>query len=322
MISVKTGVKAWSNSVQDSGQRSDAAANVDAQQWEKAYGDKSVGEVLNQVANPNWVDPSKQMRVVGNNQLDKDAFMKMMLAQLKNQDPTNPLKSHEMAAQLAQFTSVEKLQNIDDTLSALKEQQNPTTNFQALNFIGKSVSGDAAKVVRGQHDKTHEFPFSLPADASDVTIVVKDVDGQVMRKFELKEQKKGDNQIIWNGITDNGATARPGEYEFQILAKGRDGKKLAVNTQFDGQITGINYTKKGPVLLIGNKSVRLSDVKKIVDGNLKSNDQKASDVTALDLPQKNIKNDNERVNSVGVNGNLATVKMNQGLKDKIAKEVK
>lgn len=322
MISVKTGVKAWGNGVPDLNPRGDNAANVDAKEWEKAYGDKNMGEILNKVANPNWVDPEKKMRVVGNNQLDKDAFMKMMLAQLKNQDPTNPLKSHEMAAQLAQFTSVEKLQNIDDTLTALKDQQNPTTNFQALNFIGRYVSGDSAKLVRGEHDKTHEFPFTLPADAAEATISVKDADGQAIRKFELRNLKKGDNQVTWNGETDNGGVARPGEYSFEIVAKGKDSRKLAVDTKFNGQITGVNYTNRGPVLLIGNKSVRLSDVKKIVDGNLKNNDQKASDVTALDLSQKNMKNDNERVNAALTNGNLAKVKMNQGLKEKLNKEVK
>jgi len=61
---------------------------------QKTFGDQNVGDVLNKIADPNYVDPAKKMRTVGNDKLDKDAFFKLMIAQMKNQDPTNPLKSH------------------------------------------------------------------------------------------------------------------------------------------------------------------------------------------------------------------------------------
>src|SRR5690606_35195937 len=110
---------------------------------DEALGGQDVGEFLNKIADPNWVDPQKRFRATGNDKLDKEAFMKLMLAQMKNQDPTNPMKSHEMAAQLAQFSSVEQLSNINTTLTAMQAGQKPTESFQALNFIGKAVAGDS-----------------------------------------------------------------------------------------------------------------------------------------------------------------------------------
>jgi flagellar basal-body rod modification protein FlgD len=124
-------------------------------------------------SHPNWIDPSKKARTVGNSNLDKDAFFKLMLAQMKNQDPTNPLKSHEMAAQLANFSSLEQMQNINKTLGEMKEGQKPSENFQALNLIGKAVAGDSSKVIRGLNDKDHDFKFNLPMDASEVGIKVR-----------------------------------------------------------------------------------------------------------------------------------------------------
>lgn len=82
--------------------------------------------------------------------MDKDAFMKLMLAQMKHQDPTNPMQSHELAAQLAQFSSVEQLQNLNTTMTDMRNGQKPSESFQALNFIGKAVSGGLGKNFASQ----------------------------------------------------------------------------------------------------------------------------------------------------------------------------
>ena len=148
---------------------------------QQKFGDQSVGEVLNKIADPNWVDPAKKMRTVGNDKLDKDAFFKLMIAQMKNQDPTNPLKSHEMAAQLANFSGLEQMQNMNTTLTELKNAQKPQENYQALNLIGKAVAGDSSKVTRSPGDREHEFKFNLPMDSTDANIKVYDAEGEMVR---------------------------------------------------------------------------------------------------------------------------------------------
>ena len=245
--------------------RGDDVNQGGAQEFKKAYGDQNVGEVLNKVADPNWVDPAKKMRAVGKNQLDKDSFLKLMLAQMKHQDPTNPMQSHEMAAQLAQFTSLEQLNNINTTLEQMKNAQNPNSNYQTLALIGKKVSGDASKLTRMAGDTKHGFSFDLSNNAVKTKISIKDVDGKVVRLMELGAMKKGHNSIEWNGMTDQGLPARPGEYKFAIEAVGGAGEKVYSKTSFEGKITGLNYTAEGPVLLVGEKTIKLSEVKKIED---------------------------------------------------------
>lgn len=282
-MNVKTGTKAFGSTTGNtSASSNNQPANLSAQDMKKLNAE-DVGEVLNKVADPNWVDPSKKMRTVGNDKLDKDAFFKLMMAQLKNQDPTNPLQPHEMSAQLANFSSLEQMTNINQTLTEMKNGQKPTEQFQALSLIGKAVAGDSSKLTRAVGDKEHDFKFSLPGDASDVTIRLRNADGEVVRSYDLKNLKKGDNKITWNGENDKGVKSPAGDYQFFVEAKNSGGGKLSVKTDFEGTITGINYTPEGPVLLIGNQTIRLRDVKKITDPSLMKNDQNVQNVLTQDL---------------------------------------
>ncbi len=285
VMGVKANTKQF-GTTQDKPQSANSlSSNISATDKDKINGD-NVGDALNKLADPNWVEPSKKMRTVGNPSLDKDAFFKLMLAQLKNQDPTNPLKSHEMAAQLASFSSLEQMQNMNTTLTEMKNGQKPAEQFQALSLIGKSVGGDSSKLVRAKGDKDHDFKFNLPMDSSDVTVQVKNQDGEAIRKYDLKNLKTGPNKIMWNGKDDRDLPMPPGEYTFSIEAKGSNGNKIAVKTDFSGVITGVNYTSEGPVLMIGNQTIRLKDVRKIQDPSLMSNDQNIKDVTAQDLKKE------------------------------------
>lgn len=281
VMSTKLGVNAF-GATSTKPESASNVSNISAHD-QKNIGDENVGAMANKLSDPNWVDPAKKMRAVGNSNLDKDAFFKLMLAQMKNQDPTNPLKSHEMAAQLANFSSLEQMQNMNKTLEELKNAQKPTENFQALNLIGKAVAGDSSKVLRGINDRDHDFKFNLPMDASEVAITVKDADGNPVRSYNLKGLKKGDNKLTWSGEDERGVAAPAGEYTFSAEAKTAEGKKIALKTDFDGMITGVSYNSDGPVLHVGNQAIKFRDVRKITDPRLMSNDQKATDVTNLDL---------------------------------------
>jgi flagellar basal-body rod modification protein FlgD len=208
------------------------------------------------------------MKTHGNNQLGKDAFMTLLLTQMKNQDPTNPLKSHEMAAQLAQFTSLEKLQGINDGIEGLRKDAQPNHNFEALAFIGKAVQTDNSKVSRGTTDARHAIRFNLPADAQKLTMTVKDPAGNVIRTLEAKALKAGKNEMEWNGMTEEGSPAAVGDYTVAFEALGSNGRKLYVETKTEGIISGVNFTPKGPQLMIGQQVVNMADVKSISDPNI------------------------------------------------------
>lgn len=273
MMSSKVGTKAFVEPRAQATQSADVEKTMTAQQLEQ-LGGKDVGEVLNKVADPNYIDPAKRVRHVGSDKLDKDAFMKLMLAQMKNQDPTNPLKSHEMAAQLAQFSSLEQLQNVNTNLDQMRAAQKPAETYQSLNFIGKAVAGDSAKISRVKGDTIHDFNYAIPVDAKKVSITVKDANGELVRKVDFANLKAGANIWRWNGETERGEAAKAGDYKIVVDAESTLGQKLDVKSDFQGIISGVNYTPDGPVLMIGNQSIKLQDVKRIFDRSEIQQDQK------------------------------------------------
>ena len=308
-------------------------SNLTPQQKEK-LGGENAGEVANKIVDPTWTDPSKKMRATGNANLDKDAFFKLMLTQMKNQDPTNPLKSHEMAAQLATFSSLEQMQNINKSLDELKEIQKPTQSYEALNLIGKSVAGDSSQIIRGVNDKVHDFKFNLPMDAQEVKVSVKNAEGSTVRSYELKNVKQGESKVSWNGEDERSQKLPPGEYRFVAEATNSEGKKIAIKTNFDGIISGVSYSQAGPILHVGDQAIRFSDVQKITDPRLMSNDQNVNDLTKLDLKKHDatgqtkkegiVESKKTTTNSSPKMGSnvMADVELSRDLKEKIAKEKK
>lgn len=280
-MSTKIGTKTWEDNPAQKEDIHTVSNLTDAQK--KKLGEDDIGAVLNKTANPNWVDPSKKLKGQGNSQLDKDAFFKLMLTQLKNQDPTNPLKNHEMAAQLAQFSTLEQMSNMNTTLSRIEGKSKDPESFQALNLIGKTVAGDSSKVTRTQFDLNHDFNFDLPSDIKEANIKVMNAKNDVVREYKLNDLKTGPNKVSWNGMSDKGEKQPIGDYTFQIAATGAGGQKVQVKTEFNGLITGLSFSAEGPVLQVGKQSIKMRDVRQITDPSLMSNDQKVKDVTSLDL---------------------------------------
>lgn len=283
-MDVKAGTKTWKDPQLAEPDLKQQQNTRNLSQAEKdALGTEDIGAALNKMADPNYVDPSKKMRGVGDSKMDKDAFFKLMIAQLKNQDPTNPLKNHEMAAQLAQFSGLEQMSNVNTTLKEMKEANKPIEQFQALNMIGKEISGDSAKITRSDLDKTHEVKFNLPADTKDTEVKIYNAKKEVVRTMKFPQLKAGENKFEWNGEDEKGNKAKAGEYKVQIEATGTAGQKLNVKTDFTGVVTGMSFSPEGPVLQVGKQNVRLKDIRQFSDPSLKSNDQKSNDVTNLDL---------------------------------------
>lgn len=265
MIGVKGGTQTWSSAPQRADFKSDGKQNISATDRNNNFGDENIGDILNKVADPNWVDETKKMRTVGKNELGKDAFMTLLLTQMKNQDPTNPLKSHEMAAQLAQFTSLEKLHNINEGIEGLRKDQAPSHNYEALSFIGKVITTDNSKITRMDETARHDVRFDLPQDAQKLTMTVKNADGTPVRTLEVKNLKAGRNELNWNGMTDEGNAAPKGDYQISFEAIGSNGRKLFVETKTEGVISGVNFTAQGPQLMVGKQTISMADVKSISD---------------------------------------------------------
>lgn len=262
-MDVKINTQTWSTAQKETPVNKDTTQFNSATDKQKFLDDKNVGDILNQVADPNWVDASKAQRKVGSNELGKDAFMSLLLTQMKNQDPTTPLKSHEMAAQLAQFTSLEKLSNIDKGIEGLTKSQAPSHNFEALSLIGKMITTDSSKVNHTSRDQSHDITFQLPKDVVEVQAIVKDEQGNAIRTLKAGNLKAGKNEIPWNGQMEDGTQAQTGNYNIVFQAKSSSGDKVFVQSKIEGKITGVNFTPQGPQMMVGKQAVDISEIKTI-----------------------------------------------------------
>ena len=195
--------------------------------------------------------------------LGRDDFLRLFLTQLKNQDPLQPKDSHELASQLAQFTSLEKLENINHGVQNLSESKGVQSNFKVLDLIGKKVSGDLSKI--DYSGKEHSLQYELSEDAHEVDVNIVNKEGESVRKWTFFDSKKGHHDWLWDGLQDDGSPLPHDRYQLKVKAFSEDKKEIDTKTNFEGKVTGINFAKEGPLILLGDKSIKLSRVEKIFD---------------------------------------------------------
>jgi len=159
-----------------------------------------------------------------NKALGKDAFLNLLIAQLNNQDPLAPQGNSEFIAQLAQFSQVEGLQKLDESMAALLLQQRSAQALQAASLVGKQVllAADRANVDTEQPFKGN---VQLPVASEKVKVEVYDEQGNLLRRIELGQQKAGEVAFEWDGKDDEGKTLPAGKYRFSAKASYEDGER-------------------------------------------------------------------------------------------------
>jgi flagellar basal-body rod modification protein FlgD len=193
--------------------------------------------------------------------LGKDDFLKLFVTQLRAQDPLKPMDSSEFTSQLAQFSSLEQLTNINTGLTNMLAYQNSMQNTMAVSLIGQKVKVSGNSVtLNGQAD----IRYSLPADAAKVAISIYDKSGALVKQQEVSAQTSGEHGFIWDGKDKNGAACAPGGYTFAIDAVDGAGQALSATTLTYGTVTGVSFENNVTYLSIdGTTKVTLGDIQAI-----------------------------------------------------------
>lgn len=196
------------------------------------------------------------------NELGKDDFIRLMSAQLKYQDPISPMKNEQMAAQLAQFSALEQMVNVNQNLEKMAAGQKPQENVLAASLIGKRVLTDSSKFTL-QKGAPSEMKFELPADAERVNVAVVDAKGEVMREYELGGMKKGFQSLKWDGKNGKGQEQNAGEYTFRVTAVDAQNKPVLAKTSTAGLVSGVVFEGGKPLLLVEDRKIPLDVVGRI-----------------------------------------------------------
>ncbi|MDD0972679.1 flagellar hook assembly protein FlgD [Pseudomonas fontis] len=196
--------------------------------------------------------------------LGKDAFLQLLVTQMKHQNPLDPQDNSEFVAQLAQFSSLEGITSLNESVTAISGNFKSSQALQASSLVGRSVIAQTDKAVV---DTTKSFNGSVtvPQSLSNCTVTITDKDGKAVKTIQMGEQKAGNAAFVWDGTNDAGQKVDPGAYSFKATTK-VDGKALEMYTMLPATVSSVTLSKTGGEMMLnlaGLGSIALSKVQTI-----------------------------------------------------------
>nr|WP_318382048.1 flagellar hook assembly protein FlgD [uncultured Enterobacter sp.] len=161
----------------------------------------------------------------------QSSFLTLLVAQLKNQDPTNPMENNELTTQLAQISTVSGIEKLNTTLGSISGQIDTSQSLQASTLIGHGVMIPGTTVLAGS-ETTTPFGVELTQAADKVTATITDKSGVVVRTIDIGELSAGVHTFSWDGTQTDGTTAPDGSYKVSISASSGTTQLVAQPLQF------------------------------------------------------------------------------------------
>ncbi len=191
----------------------------------------------------------------------QDRFLKLLVTQMQNQDPLNPLDNAEVTSQLAQISTVTGLDKLNDTLKLMVSDLDAMRSLEATSMIGHGVLIPGSTMSLEDGAAIAGIELLQPVD--ELVVSIKDSSGIAIRNIELGEQTKGINTFVWDGVTDSGTAAANGNYSFTVSAKQGD-NDISASALTLGTVNSVSPDDKGAILDMGELGfVGMSDIRKI-----------------------------------------------------------
>jgi len=195
------------------------------------------------------------------NKLGKDDFLKLLVTQLRYQDPTKPMSNEQFIAQTAQFSTLEQMQDVNKNIKSLIELQKSSTRTDALSMIGKQVTAKGSNFSLSGASSI-EFGYSV-SERGNITINILDTKKNIIRQISLGQHDAGKNSFIWDCRDSKGTRVIDGSYSYEVLAKDDNGNDIGTDTMITGVVDGIAFDKDQLYISIAGTSFPLSSITKI-----------------------------------------------------------
>lgn len=206
---------------------------------------------------------SSSSSTTGTATMGKDTFLQLLVTQMKNQNPLDPQDNSEFVAQLAQFSSVEGINNLNDTVSSLASNYTSSQALQASALVGHSVLAqtstttvDTSAGLTGQ--------FDLASASTDATVKVYDASGNLVKNIDLGSQAAGTVSFNWDGTSNDGTVLASGTYKF-VASAAVDGSEVAQTTYLPSTVTSVTVGSTS-----GDMTLKLSDGSSVALSNVKT----------------------------------------------------
>lgn len=225
-----------------------------------------MGTPVQNITSPAGDIPPDTLTRGGKNVLGKDDFLKLLVAQLANQDPTKPEDTSAFVAQLAQFSALEQQQNTVARLDTLLMGQATANQTAAGTFIGKDVSYRGGAL---HFDGTNGLSatMTLAEDAEKVNVAIIDSAGNTVRTVELGAHDDGTVPVSWDGRDEHGNLVPAGDYTFKPIAFDAKGQTVSIDLSNTGHVSGVAFQGGVPYFKVGTALIKMSDVTSINERN-------------------------------------------------------
>lgn len=201
----------------------------------------------------------------GSQTLGKDAFLQLLVTQLKNQNPLDPQDNSAFVAQLAQFSSLEGITTLNDTVSSIASNYSSSQALQASSLVGRSVIAQTSTVQVDDPSKGVTGSVNLTSSIASGTVTITDANGNVVKTIDLGSRAAGSASFKWDGTDTSGTQVAAGTYTVKASAP-IDGVATDLATYLPATVNSVTLSQTGGELtlnLAGLGSVALSKVQTI-----------------------------------------------------------
>ncbi len=194
------------------------------------------------------------------NQMGKDEFLKLLTFQLQNQDPMNPMEQDKFTGELAQFSQLEQLTNLNKKYDEANKTQQMQDKFYAAGFVGKKVVTTGSTISLKEDGDTGDVLFKLDGDSAKVMVRILDEKNQTMGEIWKEGMSGGAHSLTWDGVALDGSPAVKGNYKVQVKAWDNAGQEVGTRTQATGIVQAVTFEDGEPMLTVDGQKVFLRDV--------------------------------------------------------------
>lgn len=195
-------------------------------------------------------------------ELGRDSFLTMMVAQLKNQDPLNPMEGTDFSTQLAQFSQLEQLINVNDSIESMSTTFKDSSENDVTGYLGKEVTGNIDSIeVKNGTPSTGAYNLSRPAE---VMISITNSDGKEIKNIYPGQKTAGSYSIQWDGTDNTGKQVEDGSYKYTVMANTGSGF-AKIPTTVSGEVEKISYSNGKPYLMVNGMPIDTESLTEVVN---------------------------------------------------------
>lgn len=198
-------------------------------------------------------------------QLGQSDFLKLMTTQLNNQDPTQPMDNSQFLAQIAQFSSVSGIQDMQNSIKQLADSFVSNQTMQAASLVGRNIVAVGSNAVLSANGSLNGA-IDLTQSTNQLVVGIYDSAGQLVKQMDMGPQSKGTIPFTWDGISDDGNNAKSGLYQIKAMANIGESPQ-AMNTYVASRVDSVMLDPTSQKIMLSTsngETIKIGDVKQIM----------------------------------------------------------